>query len=317
MLIYKMSSSFSSVIGDQIFSNLAVQKSIVSNTLNSNVVNVNTLNAPLINSGAIDTLGIMANLAVIDNVQSLTGAFMDLIFENATGANLDVSSTIVTPHITNPSALILSQGNNTLLLNSTGISINAGTGNTVNISARDTSLTASRDTTLISYNDIFMTSARDTSLTASRDWSVMSGRNINVGYYGNIVFGSSGRFDLIAPTHYSSSYTGGIIVTGTNYTQSGSTTTTVATHNSTGSITTLTQNLGTGGHLSFTATNERAFDTSLIQLTPTYAAGYNGIPVVSIGTQAFHSFDIVIRNAHTTDALNGPLVISYFIYNTV
>ena len=82
-----------------------------------------------------------------------------------------------------------------------------------------------------------------------------------------------------------------------------------------GFITTFAETLAAQGAVTFTATNNYATASSLILITVESYAGA-GIPVVRVGARTAGSFDIVINNAHGTDALNGALVISYFIYNT-
>lgn len=76
----------SSVVGDQSFSNLSVQKSLVANSINSNTVNANVLNA-----GAIDTPGILTSSIVIPS-----NNYIQHTSQNTTVPTAGMSGTITT-----------------------------------------------------------------------------------------------------------------------------------------------------------------------------------------------------------------------------
>jgi len=292
-----MSSSPSSVIGDQLFSNLAVQRSIVSNTLNSNVANVNTLNAPLINSGAIDTLGIMAGLAVLDNVQSLTGAFVDLEFGNGTGDYLDIVNKVQGP---------LGKFNVLSDLNGTGLNI-------LSHGLRVTSATGATGIHLTSNgaaDGISMTTVGGGNITAT------SSGNLTL----NVTDDPSGILNCVAPTILLNAGTGGLRVPSNRVTQITSASTPVVCHGVSGNITTVSQMLTTGNSATFTVDNHwvhyvSGSQHSIILLTLDYSGA--GIPVARVQHLVSEtSFDITISNVGSA-TMDAAVIVSFLVLNHI
>jgi hypothetical protein len=107
-----------------------------------------------------------------------------------------------------------------------------------------------------------------------------------------------------------------VMSTRSTATQATSNTTGVTLNGSSGVITMFANVTAAGGALSgtFTVTNSTVTTASIILLqivnySGTYGA--NGIPDVRVGVVAAGSFDVVVMNAHSANALAGKLKIAF------
>lgn len=83
-----------------------------------------------------------------------------------------------------------------------------------------------------------------------------------------------------------------------------------------GLITTQSASAAAGASHTFTVTNDNVTSSSNIQAyVVNYAGAFttNGLPIVSVDNRTTGAFDIVISNAHGSNALSGALVIGFEI----
>lgn len=101
-------------------------------------------------------------------------------------------------------------------------------------------------------------------------------------------------------------------------TQATSTTTGVTANYRAFTITTFTQTLAAGASVTFTVSNNTMplgtcdIHATIVNYTGTFST--NGIPVVNLdNTISGASFDVVISNVHSANALSGTLTIAFLI----
>lgn len=106
-----------------------------------------------------------------------------------------------------------------------------------------------------------------------------------------------------------------VTITKGTVTQITSITTAVATNATAGVITTVASTLAAEGKAVFTLTNTSILATSVVLTNiHNYDAGAAGIPQVTVDDVAAGSCVIVLRNVHSTDALDDPVEISFVVH---
>ena len=115
-----------------------------------------------------------------------------------------------------------------------------------------------------------------------------------------------------------STATGGVNATMTNVSQLTSITTGVTANGRHGRITTQAATAGAAGATpnTFTVTNSEVAATDIVHVTLLDYAGTiatNGNPFIQVDNIGAGTFDIIVSNAHSANALNGALVIGYTV----
>lgn len=94
-------------------------------------------------------------------------------------------------------------------------------------------------------------------------------------------------------------------------TQATSAATAVTLNKPTGRITTVALTTAAGAEEQFTVNNSQVAATDVIVLSTTYAGA--GTPMLSVSKVGAGVFDIVITNAHATNALNAAMGINFVV----
>ena len=96
-------------------------------------------------------------------------------------------------------------------------------------------------------------------------------------------------------------------------TQITSTSTAVELNAGSGTITTFAQTAAADAKVTFTLTNSYITADSIVLLTPIYATGQTGTPVVSVSSLAAGSAVIDLTNSHGSAALNDVVQIQFIV----
>lgn len=97
-------------------------------------------------------------------------------------------------------------------------------------------------------------------------------------------------------------------------TQITSVTTGVTVSANAGVITTFSQSAAAGASATFAVTNTKVSTTSVVLVSIVNYAGTTGIPIVRVnGGAGDGTFNVLVRNVHASEALNGVLTISFLV----